>query len=120
MKTPPNQTASESAPSKRNFNLTAPLFPELEPPVVAASWPNPNTRDGEALAALLVAPQNQADYWSSWRLGASIKSLQYKGWEFIKRNIIKPGCRKAIAEYELDRTAPSVKAALAFRGSEGQ
>ncbi len=118
MKTPPNQTAFESDPIKRNFNPTAPLFPELEPPVVAALWPTRGTRADEALQALLQVPQNQADYWHSWRLAAYIQSLEYDGWRFIARNIIKPGCRRAIKEYTLDLTAQSVKAALAARGLE--
>jgi hypothetical protein len=118
MKTPPNQQAFESAPSKRHFNPTAPLFPELEPPVTAALWPTRGTRADEALQALLQSPQNQADYWIGWRLAAYVQSLEDDGWCFITRDIIKPGCRRAIKEYKLDRTDPSTAAALAARGYE--
>lgn len=107
-----------SAPYKRNHNPTAPLFPELEPPVCAALWPSPGTRDDEALQALLQGPVNQADYWQSWRLAAYIQSLEYDGWCFIARNIVKPGCRKPIKEYSIDRTDPSTAAALAARAYE--
>lgn len=110
------QKTEVSAPNKRHFNLTIPLFPEIEPPVVAALWPNPNTRAGEALAALLEGPLNQADYWQSWRLAASVKELEYFGWVFDKTDIIKPGCRRPIAEYRINHSAPSVIAALELRG----
>ena len=112
MNTPPNRTASESAPSKRHYNPTAPLFPDLEPPVVAAWLPAAGTRPNDALQALTEGPQNQADYWQGWRLAAYVKALEYDGWRFIKRNIIKPGCRRPITEYELDRTDPGTAAAL--------
>lgn len=115
MKTPPNQTASESAPSKRNYNPTASLFPELDPPVIAAWWPAAGTRDDEALQALIVGKQNQADYWRGWRLAAYVNSLRSDGWAILSRSIIKPGCRREIAEYELDRTDPGTAAALASR-----
>ena len=120
MKTPPNQTAFESAPRKRHFNPTEPLFPELEPPVTAAPWPTRGTRADEALQALLQAPQNQADYWLGWRLAAYVQSLEDDGWCFITRDIFKPGCRRAIKEYRLDRTDPGTAAALAARGYEVQ
>lgn len=112
------QNTEVSALDKRHFNPTAPLFPELEPPVCAALWPSPRTRADEALQALLQGPQNQADYWIGWRLAAYVQSLEYDGWRFIARDIIKPGCRRAIKEYSLDRTDPSTAAALAARGFE--
>jgi hypothetical protein len=99
-----------------HFNPNGDLFPETLPPVSAAHWPSPGTRDDEALQAFLTqGPQNQADYWRGWRLGAYVKSLRYLGWDFIKRSIKKPGCRGLIAEYELDLTAPAVAAALQSR-----
>lgn len=115
MKTPPNQTAFKSAQTKRNHNAIADLFPESLPPVVAAFWPTSGTRADEALQALLTGRQNQADYWHGWRLAAYVKELEYDGWAFIKRDILKPGCRRVITEYELDRTDPSTAAALASR-----
>ena len=117
MKTPDLPEGKPSAPSKRNFNPTAPLFPELEPPVVAALWPTRGTRADEALQAAIIGPVNQADYWIGWRLAAYVQSLEYDGWCFIARDIIKPGCRREITEYTLDRTDPSTAAALASHQS---
>lgn len=99
--------------SARVTNPTAPLFPELEPPVVAAWLPAAGTRPDEALQALIGGKQNQADYWQGWRLAAYVKALEYIGWRFLKRDISRPGCRRAITEYELDRTDPGTAAALA-------
>ena len=113
MTTPSNQTASESAPSKRHSNPLSDLFPESFPPVVPAFWPAAGTRADEALKALLTAPQNQADYWHGWRLAAYIRELIDLGWCFIKSDIIKPGCRRPITEYAIDRTDPGTAAALA-------
>ncbi|MBK8318352.1 MAG: hypothetical protein IPP59_03940 [Betaproteobacteria bacterium] len=118
MKTPDLPEGKPSAPSKRHFNLTGELFPDTLPSVIPARWPNRGTRADDALQALLQGPQNQADYWPSWRLGASIKSLQYLGWAFIKRDIVKPGCRGPITEYALDRTDPSTAVALGTHGYE--
>lgn len=115
MKTLPNQTASESAPSKRNFNPTATLFPELEPPVVAAFWPSNGTRAAEALDALLSGPQNQADYWRGWRLAAYVNELRRDGWGIVSQLIRKPGCRREISEYRLDYGDPATLAALKLR-----
>lgn len=118
MKTPPNQTAFESAPSKRDYTRND-LFPDTLPPVVAAFWPSDGTRASEALYALIEAPQNQADYWNGWRLSAYVKDLQYDGWSFHKRDIIKPGCRRPITEYTLNRNDPGTAAALARRQGGG-
>ncbi len=115
MKTPPNQTAFESAPSKRDYT-PGDLFPDTLPPVIPARWPSAGTRPHEALEALLAGPQNQADYWMGWRLAAYIKDLQYDGWAFFKRDIRKPGCRRPIAEYTINRTDPATAAALEARG----
>jgi hypothetical protein len=115
MKMLPNKTTSESTPSKCYFKPSNDLFPELLPPVLPARLPKKGTRNGEALEAFLSGPQNQAEYESSWRLGAIVKSLQYDGWAFIKRDINKPGCRRPITEYALDRSDPSTTAALALR-----
>jgi len=73
------------------------------------------TRPFEALHALIEAPQNQADYWQSWRLSADVKALRYDGWCFHTRNISKPGCRSKIAEYSINRDDPGTAAALAMR-----
>lgn len=118
MNTLPNQTASESAPSKRYFNPTASLFPELEPPVVAAFWPSEGTRASEALDALLTAPQNQADYWRGWRLAAYVNELRGDGWGIVSCLIAKPGCRREISEYRLDYGDPGTVAALKIRNIE--
>lgn len=114
LKTPPNHTEFESAPDKRDYNRND-LFPETLPPVVAAFWPTSGTRPYEALLALIEAPQNQADYWMGWRLSAYVKDLKYDGWSFHTRNITKPGCRRPIAEYSLNRDDPGTAAALAIR-----
>ena len=98
-----------------HFNPKNDLFPELLPPVFAARWPTPGSRADDALQALLVGPVNQCDYWKSWRLSASIKQLQYDGWDFVKRDIPKPGCRSPVREYALDRAAPGTAAALQSR-----
>ena len=115
MKNARPQNTEASALDKRHFNPTDDLFPELLPPVVAALLPTRGTRADEALQAAIVGPINQADYWIGWRLAAYIKELEYGGWAFIKRDIIKPGCRRPITEYTIDRTDPSTAAALASR-----
>ncbi|MBK8317921.1 MAG: hypothetical protein IPL05_04500 [Betaproteobacteria bacterium] len=115
MKNARPQNTEASALDKRHFNPTDDLFPELLPPVVAALLPTRGTRADEALQAAIVGPINQADYWIGWRLAAYIKELEYDGWAFIKRDIIKPGCRRPITEYTIDRTDPSTAAALASR-----
>lgn len=114
MKNARTQTTGTSA-GQRNYNPSAPLFPELEPPVVPAFWPAAGTRDDEALQALIEGKQNQADYWRGWRLAAYVNSLRCDGWAIFSRWIIKPGCRREIAEYELDRADPGTAAALASR-----
>ena len=91
------------------------LFPDTLPPVVPALWPAAGTRAAEALAALLTGPVNQADYRRGWRLAAYIQSLKYDGWRILSRAIRRPGCRREIAEYRLDRTDPATAAALAAR-----
>ena len=100
---------------RHHFNAIADLFPESLPPVTPALFPVRGTRADEALQAIQQGPQNQADYWQGWRLAAYVKELEYLGWHFLKRCITRPGCRRAIAEYELDRTDPSTAAALASR-----
>ena len=116
MKHAPDKKSIESVLRKRlDYNPSALLFPELEPPVVAAYWPASGTRADEALQALIVAPQNQADYWHGWRLAAYVKELEYDGWRFVKRDIARPNCRRHITEYAIDRTDPGTAAALASR-----
>jgi hypothetical protein len=104
-----------SALEQRQYNPPSDLFPELLPPVVPASWPTIGTRADEALGEILNGPQNQADYWHSWRLAAYVKDLEYRGWRFIKRDITKPGCRRPIAEYQIDLGDPATAAALESR-----
>lgn len=94
---------------------TLDLFPDLLPQVVPALWPTNGTRPAEALAAVIACPVNQAEYHDGWRLAAYIKELEYDGWRFIKRDIVRPGCRRAITEYSLDRSDPATAAALASR-----
>lgn len=94
-------------------HTAADLFPETLPPVVPARIPTPGTRAAEALQALMHAPQNQADYEGmGWRLAAYVQTLQDYGWGILSRSITRPGCRRPIAEYTLDRTDPSTAAAL--------
>ena len=114
MKTPDFPEGKPSAPNKRHSNPLTDLFPETFPPVVPASWPAAGTRADEALQAVLTAPQNQADYWRGWRLAAYVRELMDLGWCFIKRDIIKPGCRRVITEYSIDRADPGTAAALAL------
>ena len=119
MKNAPDQNTAESALEQRN-NTPADLFPDTLPPVTAARFPTPGTRAAEALQALLTSPQNQADYEGmGWRLAAYVQSLQDTGWGILSRPITRPGCRKPIAEYVLDRTDPSTAAALASRQMGG-
>lgn len=106
-----------SALEPRHNHTANDLFPETLPPVVPASWPASGTRAFEALQAMIVAPQNQADYWPGWRLAAYVKELEYLGWCFIKRSISKPGCRREISEYKLDQTDPATVAALEAGGA---
>lgn len=115
MKTPDLPEGKPSAPSKRNSNPLNDLFPDSLPPVVAAFWPAPGTRNDEALQALLTGPQNQADYWRGWRLAAYVKALEYDGWRFLKFDILRAGCRRSITEYAIDRTDPGTAVALASR-----
>lgn len=105
-----------SALVQRHSNAIADLFPETLPPTIPASWPSYGTRAWEALQALIVGPQNQADYQDGWRLAAYVQSLEYKGWQFICRLIEHPRGRKPIAEYRLDLSAPSVSAAMTKHG----
>ena len=110
-------------PTEVNVSALAPrpndnaldLFPELLPPIVAAYWPTRGTRADEALQAPLTAPQNQADYWRGWRRAAYVKGLEYDGWRFVKRDILRPACRRPITEYSVDRSDPGTAAALASR-----
>lgn len=97
----------------RKHSITLDFWPESLPCVVPALWPTPGTRAAEALQALQTGPQNQADYPYGWRLAASVKSLEYDGWRFTKRDILRAGCRRAITEYALDRQDPSTADALA-------
>ena len=116
MKTPAPKKSGTSAAGKRaHFNPLSDLFPESLPPVVAAVRPTAGTRAADALDACIAAPQNQAEYWQGWRLAAYVKSLEYLGWRFLKRDIIKPGCRRPITEYAIDRADPGTAAALASR-----
>ena len=116
MKRARTQKSGTSAADKRaHFNSLSDLFPESLPPVTPAVYPTAGTRPDEALQALTTDPQNQADYSRGWRLSAYVKSLEYSGWRFIKRDIIKPNCRRPITEYRLDRTDPGTAAALASR-----
>ncbi len=115
MKYAPDQTTAESALEQRNDNATD-LFPDTLPPVTAARFPTPGTRAAEAFQALLTGSQNQADYeGTGWRLAAYVQTLQDYGWGIFSRPITRPGCRRPIAEYSLDRTDPSTAAALATR-----
>jgi hypothetical protein len=118
MKNAHSQKAEVSALDKRNSNPTAALFPELEPPIVAAFWPATGTRAAEALDALLTEPQNQADYWRGWRLAAYVNELRGDGWGIVSRLIVKPGCRREISEYRLDYGDPGTLAALKLRNIE--
>jgi hypothetical protein len=85
---------------------------------VAAFWPAPGTRAAEALDALLTGPQNQADYRRGWRLAAYVNALRNDGWGILSRLIVKPGCRREIAEYQLDYRDLGTIAALKSRNGE--
>lgn len=113
-----NARPPEGKPSAAGHGDSNPfdLFPDTLPAVLPARWPDPNSRAGEALRALLQGPQNQADYRDGWRLAAYVKKLEYDDWHFIKRDIHRPGCRRAITEYALDRQDPATAAALQSRG----
>lgn len=108
------QTSETSAPEQRH-SITSDLFPDTLPPVLPAAWPTIGTRPYEALCALLQGPQNQADYRHGWRLAAYIDDLKSLGWSFLKRDILRPGCRREIREYDLNRKDPAVIAALQAR-----
>ena len=111
----PQKSGTSAAGKHAHFNPLSDLFPESLPPVVAAVYPTAGTRGDEALHALLTGPQNQAEYWPGWRLAAYVKELEYIGWRFLKRDIARPGCRRPITEYAIDRTDPGTAAALASR-----
>ena len=98
--------------TRNNFDL----FADCLPPVMPAMQPQAGTRADEALSILMQGPTNQADYpGNGWRLAAYVQSLEYLGWRFVARPIIKPGCRRPIAEYRLDLTDPRTIAGLAHR-----
>ena len=83
-KTPNSKNQKLSALCKRYSNFVADLFPETLAPAIPALRPTKGTRADEALQALIVSPQNQADYTGTgWRLAADVKALQYKGWSII-------------------------------------
>jgi len=106
-----------SALEPRRHDTRPDLFPDTLPPIAAATWPKLGTRADEAVNALLTGPQNQADYRGhGWRLAAYIQQLEDRGWRFITREIMRPGCRRPIAEYRIDRGDPGTAAALAARG----
>lgn len=111
MKNAPAARSNESALDQRHCNPLD-LFPDTLPPVLPAAWPTAGTRAHEALTALFEGPQNQAEYSHGWRLAAYVKDLEYDGWAFLKRDICRPGCRRAITEYRIDWQAPAVAAAL--------
>ena len=114
-KTPAPKPQEASALDSLNHNATD-LFPETLPPIVPARIPTPGTRAAEALQALIHAPQNQAEYEGiGWRLAAYVQTLEDFGWGILSRSITRPGCRRPIAEYRLDRTDPRTAAALASR-----
>ncbi len=111
MKSAPDQTTIESAAD------TADYTPPDDTPPIVAQWPRPGTRADEALQALLVGPQNQFDFREGgWRLAANIQKLEDLGWRFIAREIMRPGCRRTIKEYRLDRTDPGTASAVAAKG----
>jgi len=113
----PNQTASESAHDKRDYTSLPETNKDAASLVVAAKWPRQRTRAEEALQALLTGPQNQYDFREGgWRLAANVQKLEDSGWRFITREIRRPGCRRTIKEYRLDRSDPATVAALASRG----
>ncbi len=115
MKNARPQNREASALDSLNHNVTD-LFQETLPPIVPARIPTEGTRAAEALQALIHAPQNQAEYEGmGWRLAAYVQTLEGYGWGILSRPITRPGCRKPIAEYSLDRTDPSTAAALASR-----
>ena len=115
MKNAPDKKSIESAPSKRNHTSSFDLFPDSLPPTVPAFWPTRGTRADEALQSFFTGAQNQADYWHGWRLAAYVKELEYLGWRFIRRDIVKPNCRRPITEYDIDRTDAGTAAALTSR-----
>lgn len=109
------QNTGTSALDSLNHNATD-LFPETLPPIVPARIPTPGTRAAEALQALIHAPQNQAEYEGmGWRLAAYVQTLEDYGWGIVSNSITRPGCRRPIAEYRLDRADPRTAAALASR-----
>ena len=92
------------------------LFADYLPSIMPAMQPQIGSRADEALSILIEGPTNQADYpGNGWRLAAYVQSLEYLGWRFIVRPVIRNGCRRPIAEYRLDLTDPRTIAGLANR-----
>lgn len=116
MKAPVETLGGGTGAEMTQANGSTDLFPDTLPPILPAYWPTPGSRADEALQALISGPQNQADYHHGWRLAAYIKELEYDGWSFRKRDILKPGCRRAIREYTLNRQVPAIAIALKTRG----
>ena len=106
------QNSETSALAQRHFNQPEDLFPDSLLDIAPAIWPKAGTIAYEALDSLCIGPLTQAEFKPSWRLAAYILDLEHMGWSFIRRDVVRPGCRTPITEYRLDRTAPRTVAAL--------
>lgn len=118
MRNAPDRKAIESAMDPRpDYTSSLEVAEAATKLAVAIKWPRPRTRAEEALQALLAGPQNQYDFREGgWRLAANVQKLEDLGWRFITREIMRPGCRRTIKEYRIDRSESGTAAALAARG----
>jgi hypothetical protein len=66
----------------------------LPEPPFDATWPNPHSLPGTALARMLAGERiNQVTFGlHRWRLAAYIKVLRYMGWPVQSGEVAVPGC----------------------------
>lgn len=70
---------------------------------LTASYPNPDSQAGIALAQLLNGEHlRQADWLHvGWRLAAAVKELDYLGWPVISMSVRVPSRKRPIADYSM-------------------
>ena len=107
-------------PRTRQSNGAAQLSLLPEPPFCPKS-PNPNSPEAAALVALAERGElTQVDWLArgrGWRLAASIKELDYLGWEPDSNLLKREGWPRPIAVYQLPVKAKRLVTQLLSRGA---
>lgn len=100
MKTPAHDYQARAGVAEELEQLE--LFERCE---FTATFPNPETNAGIALAYLLKGARLRQSQWLdvSWRLAAEIRELKRLGWPVISSRAKAYGRRRKIAEYWLPR-----------------